>query len=519
MVYPAGRRVHRNAPEFRMNPQPGLRPLRLGIDTHQELTVYMRADCPVCRSEGFEAHRRVLVAIEDRHMIGTLNVVHGNWLEEGYVGLSEAAWQTLLPQPGNLLHFRHPPTVASMSMVRGKIYGHTLTDRQYQAIIRDMVAGLYTDVELAAFITACSGNRMQRQEISSLTRAMVNSGETLEWGADNIVDKHCVGGLPGNRTTPIVVAIAAANGLIMPKTSSRAITSPAGTADTMETLTSVNLPLPHMRRVVEREGGCIAWGGAVHLSPADDILIRVERALDLDSEGQLVASILSKKAAAGSTHVLIDIPVGPTAKVRDQRTAAKLTRVLRSTAEDIGLKLRSVITDGHQPVGRGIGPALEALDILAVLQNTATAPQDLRQRALQLAAELLELGGAASAGQGMILAEQTLASGLAWAKFQAICEAQGGLKEPPRARLTHAVLSPVKGRVCAIDNRRLAKVAKLAGAPAAPAAGLVLHCHLHDPVEAGMPLYTVHAETPGEMEYARDFIEQHPQIIHIEPQP
>ena len=150
----------------------------------------------------------------------------------------------------------------------------------------------------------------------ALTRAMVEAGDRLKWPAGTVVDKHCVGGLPGNRTTPIVVSIVAALGIMMPKTSSRAITSPAGTADTMETMAPVDLDIAAIRRVVEREGGCIVWGGAINLSPADDILIRVERALDIDSEGQMIASVLSKKIAAGSTHVVIDMPVGPTAKVR-----------------------------------------------------------------------------------------------------------------------------------------------------------------------------------------------------------
>src|SRR5690606_33271524 len=165
-----------------------------------------------------------------------------------------------------------------------------------------------------------------------------------------VMDKHCVGGLPGNRTTPIVVAIVTACGLVMPKTSSRAITSPAGTADTMEVMAPVELNLTQMRRVVEQEGGCIAWGGSVSLSPADDVLIRVERALDLDSEGQMVASVLSKKVAAGSSHVLLDIPVGATAKVRSHAFGERLAEQLISTGTQLGLQVQTLLSDGSQPV-------------------------------------------------------------------------------------------------------------------------------------------------------------------------
>ena len=240
----------------------------------------------------------------------------------------KSAWARLDLNDGDEIAASHPRPLDSLSLVRGKVYGHRLEDSALATIISDITSGRYSDIHLSSFITACSARPLDRDETIGLTRAMVEVGDRLKWAASPVVDKHCVGGLPGNRTTPIVVAIAAACGLVMPKTSSRAITSPAGTADTMETLAPVDLDLPTMRAVVEREGGCIVWGGAVRLSPADDILIRVERALDLDSEGQLVASVLSKKIAAGSSHVVLDLPVGPTAKIRSAEAARSLTQDL-----------------------------------------------------------------------------------------------------------------------------------------------------------------------------------------------
>jgi len=317
-----------------------------------------------------------------------------------------------------------------------------------------------------------------------------------------VLDKHCVGGLPGNRTTPIVVAIVAALGYRIPKTSSRAITSPAGTADTMEVMAPVALDLAAMRRVVEREGGCIVWGGNVRLSPADDILIRVQRPLDFDSDGQLVASVLSKKIAAGSTHVLIDMPVGPTAKVRSEAAAHSLGARLAHTAGALGLQLGIHRSDGTQPVGRGIGPALEAHDVLKVLRNAADAPADLRERALALSAALLDMAPGSNAGTGLERARDVLDSGAALAKFLAICEAQGGFREPPRAAFTADVPAAASGRIAEIDNRRLAKLAKLAGAPTSPTAGLETSLRVGDTVERGQPLLTLHAESPGELAYA-----------------
>ena len=229
------------------------------------------------------------------------------------------------------------------------------------------------------------------------------------------------------------------------------------------------------------------WGGAVRLSPADDTLIRVERALDIDSEGQLVASVLSKKIAAGSTHLVLDLPVGPTAKVRSGAAAAALSRHLADVAEAFGITVEVIASDGSQPVGRGIGPAPEARDVLAVLQGAPQAPADLRDRAVVLAGTLLEMAGTAPRGTGAAVAARTLAEGIAWAKFQRICEAQGGLRRPPVAPRRHVVAADRAGRVSRIDNRRLAKIAKLAGAPDAKAAGLELHARTGDRVDRGAP--------------------------------
>lgn len=493
-----------------------LRMRRLGIDTYQEPVIYMHSDCHVCKSEGFEAQARVEVWHGDRHIIATLNVVTSALLEVEEAGLSEAAWHALDGQEGGDIHVAHPAPVQSFSRVRAKIYGQPITTEGASEIIRDIVRGNYSDLQMASFIVACAGDRLSMAETIALTRAMLEAGSRLRWDTRPIVDKHCVGGLPGNRTTPLVVAIAAACGLTIPKTSSRAITSPAGTADTMETLAPVDLDIQQIRRVVAREGGCVVWGGGVSLSPADDILIRVARPLDMDSDGQLVASVLSKKIAAGSTHVLIDIPVGHTAKVRSKESAEKLGAMLVTVGEAFGLSVTTMITDGTQPVGRGIGPALEAFDVLAVLQNRADAPQDLRQRALQLAAGVLELGGMALPGAGMSLAQATLASGAAWRKFQAICEAQGGMREPPRAAYRHDLVAQRSGRVVAVDNRRLARIAKLAGAPKAPAAGLLFQAPLGSVVEAGHTLMTIHAASPGELAYAREYADAQAGLIELE---
>ena len=488
---------------------------RLGIDTYQEFVIYMPAACPICRAEGWAAESRILVELGGRQVIATLNVTSLELLSHGEASLSDAAWRALEAREGALVVLRPAPVVESLADVRAKLHGRRLDDAACGRIVRDIAAGRYSSLQLAAFVAAGTGDRLGLDETISLTRAMLDAGERLHWERDPVMDKHCIGGLPGNRTTLIVVPIVATAGLLIPKTSSRAITSPAGTADTMEAMAPVALNTAAMRRVVTRLGGCVVWGGSVTLSPVDDIIIRVERPLDLDSTGQLVASVLSKKAAAGATRVLVDIPVGSTAKARSPEAAEALGGRLRAVGDALGIEVAIVLTDGSQPVGHGVGPALEARDVLAVLRRAPGAPRDLRERALGLAGRLLELGGAALPDEGVARATMLLDGGDALRRFEAICEAQGGMREPVPGPLTCDMPAPQPGRVAAIDNRRLARLAKLAGAPRAMGAGLVVHARLEQYVARHEPLCTLHAESPGELAYALAYADANPDIFNI----
>lgn len=488
---------------------------RLGIHTQHEHFAYMREDCHVCISEGFEALTRIRITNGKKSIVASLNVIRSEILEPGEISLSESAIASLGVKEGETITASHLHPINSLSYVRSKIYGNTLSSEELKEIVQDIVYGNYSNIHLSAFITACAGNRMETEEIISLTQAMIASGQRIKWNGEMIVDKHCIGGLPGNRTTPIVVSIVTAFGLTMPKTSSRAITSPAGTADTMEVMTNVNLTMEQIKKVVEKEGGCIVWGGTAKLSPADDMLIKVEKALDIDSEGQLIASVLSKKVAAGSNHAIIDMPVGETAKLRSIDAANELKVEMEKVAHAISLKLKVVITDGSQPVGRGIGPALEARDILAVLRNEPQAPLDLKERALLLAGEILELSGKVESGDGNDKARELLESGKAYEKFMAICKAQGGFSEPKLAKYQHEIKTEQAGTIAKVDNRRLAKIAKLAGAPDDKESGVDYLTPIGTKVEKGQTLYVIHAQSKGELDYALEYHHSQKDILTI----
>jgi len=476
---------------------------RLPLNTLRENVVVLSPTCRALRPERFAGTRKLAVHNGSKELIASLDIADaGALLADDEVGLTEPAFRRLGLKEGQYVAVAPARPPASLDAVRAKIQGQVLSAPQMSAIISDLSAYRYSDMEIAAFLIACA-NFLTTDELVSMTDAMVASGSRLAWPSKLIVDKHCIGGIPGNRTSIIVVPILVAHGLTVPKTSSRAITSPSGTADVMERLARVDLTPEQMRAVVERAGGCLVWGGHVNLSPADDILISVERPLGVDTPEQMVASILSKKLAAGSTHLLIDIPIGPTAKVRSLEQGHRLRKLFDFVGARFGLTIEITLTDGSQPIGRGVGPELEIRDVLAVLDRAADAPQDLRQKALRLAGQLLEFDPVLRGGQGETRARELLDSGAARAALDRIVEAQGAqAHDRSLGRLVHEVAAPRDGVVQAIDCFRISRIARLAGAPNDPGAGMLLLRKVGEPVRKGEPLCRIHSCEASDFSFA-----------------
>jgi len=482
----------------------GLLLKRLPLDTLRQNVAVISRGCRAFRPQRFAASAHVEVrAPGGRTLLASIDIADDPALVGDHeVGLPEPAFRRLgAPEGASLvLSPARPPD--SFEHVRRKAAGELLDDRAVRAIVRDLAAHRYADIEVAAFLLSCA-SALSPEELLSLTRAMIDCGGRLSWPRRPIVDKHCVGGIPGNRTSLAVAPIVAAHGLTIPKTSSRAITSPAGTADTMELLARVDLNADEMRAAVERAGGCIVWGGHVNLAPADDVLISVERPLGIDTPEQMVASILSKKAAAGSTHLVIDLPVGPTAKVRSAAEAARLRKLFQSVGRGVGLRVEIETSDGRQPVGRGIGPELEVRDVLAVLEGRPDAPLSLRERCLDLAGRVLEFDPALPGGKGRERALELLESGAARKALDRIIEAQGPSPLTRRlGNLVDEVRAPRAGTVTAIDCLRIARVARMAGAPQDPGAGVEMLKKIGEPVSSGEPLYRIYASEEADFRFA-----------------
>ena len=396
----------------------------------------------------------------------------------------------------------------SAFFIKKKMDGGQLTKDEIHTIIKDVVDNALTEAEIAYFVAAVYKNKMVNSETEALISAMVSLGKRLSFEGV-VVDKHSIGGIAANRTTPIVVSICASAGLTMPKTSSRAITSAAGTADVMESIAKVEFNTDELKAIVKKTGACLAWNGILGLSPADDKLIQTERILGLDPEAQLLASVLSKKIAVGSKHVLIDIPFGASAKVTKEK-AIELKKKFEYFGKRFGLNLRCVLTVGDEPIGNGIGPLLEIRDVIKVLKQEKDCPKDLEKKSLFLAAQILELCGNVKKGKGEAVAKELLTSGKAMRKFKEIIDAQSGEIpniadiETKLGKLRKNILAEKNFKLKEVDNKSMNTIASVNGSPMDKGAGIYLYHHVGDKVKKGDKLMTLYSDSKTRLANALD---------------
>jgi putative thymidine phosphorylase len=403
----------------------------------------------------------------------------------------------------------------SAEIIAKKIGGKELSKKEIETLVREITLNNLTEPEIAYFIAAEKMMGMTLDETRNLTLAMFETGNSLKINQKIVADKHCIGGIAGNRTTPIVVSICAAAGLTIPKNSSRAITSAAGTADVIETISKIEFNPKQLKSIVGRTNGCLVWGGALGLSPSDSKIIRVEKLLKLDVESQLLASILAKKLAAGSTHILIDIPFNG-GKISKKSQAKELARKFRELGKQLGLKIKTVYTDGRQPIGRGVGPVLEMLDVISVLKNSPEAAEDLKEKSIYLAAELMGLCGV---NFPKLKARRILESGKAYEKFKEIINTQNNANnfEVKCANLILAkykktVYAKQSGKITKLSNRGINSLCRILGTPETKSAGIYLHKKLGK-IKKGEQILTFYTESKDKLRDAINFYKRTKPII------
>ena len=476
---------------------------RMPLDTWRENICFLHRDCTVYNAENYLGPAKVDIFTETASLRARVNLVEdGELLGLDEVGLSSHSFETLGLPEGSEVLLERTPSPESLRTLRAKVGGAEIGAAGMSVLIRDIVEYRYTEREIAAFLVTAS-KELTAAEIQGLTRARAAYAHRFSWERDIVVDKHSMGGVPGSRISLIVIPIVAAHGLWIPKTSSRAVT-----ADVMECLARVDLTPADVQRTVETCNGCIAWNGRLSHSPVDDVMNSITRPLGIDSSKLAVTSILSKKLAAGSTHAIIDIPVGPRTKVANEEEGQALARLFEEVGSGVGLTIKARVTDGAQPIGRGLGPALEVRDVYQVLRNEPDAPADLRAKALDFAAAILEWAPDTPVGSGRALAGDLLESGAALETLERMIDLQGRRETPPApGPLVHEVAAAGSGTVSALDSYRLSGIARRAGAPMDKGAGVDLLKSLGDTVSAGEPLYLIRANVETDFRIAMDAAE------------
>jgi len=431
-------------------------------------------------------------------------------VQEGEIGFFREIWQDDKGKEMNgagIVEVSLIKRPDSIMAIKKKLLGSPLNYKEIKSIIKDISDGLLGDIETTYFVASSFRGNFSDKELYYLTKAMVETGDRMKFKGI-VVDKHSVGGLPGNRVTPILVAIMASLGFTIPKTSSRAVTSPAGTSDTLEVFMPVCLETKDIKKVVAETGGCLVWGGALRIAPADDKIIKVSYPLVMEPYNKMIVSIMAKKVAMGIKYLVIDMPIGRNTKIKDKRAAEMIERKMQYIAGKFGIKLKVMVSRVIDPSGRGIGPSLEARDILRIWQQKKDRPLDLEKKALKITAALLVLTGKFNESDAQKAARENLRSLKAWEKAKEIIKAQGGNPDIDSEKIElgayqYKVKAAKNGRIAMYDNKAIIEFCRILGAPSIKQAGIYLDKVIGNKFKKGETLFTLYADSPDRLDLAK----------------
>lgn len=456
---------------------------------------------------GVRSLDRIKISFNGKSITAILNIAE-RIVPKGYVGVYNNIKQVLGLKENDRVEVEIAKYPKSIDYIKQRIKGKTLTKEEIYEIVRDVVEGTLNDVEITAFVLALEARELSLEEAKYLTLAMVETGKQLNLNKKPILDKHSIGGVPGDKTSLLVVPIIASLGYTIPKTSSRAITSASGTADRAEALMPVNLGIEEMKRVVEKTNGCIVWGGSLELAPADDIFIVIERPLGIDP--LLLPSIMAKKKAVGASHLILDIPTGRGAKIKTIGEAKELAKRFIALTKELGIKTGVAVTYGEEPIGHTIGPNLEAREALEVLMNRKYVP-DMVEKACKIAGSLINLVNPNV--DGFALAFNAIKKGKAEKKLREIIAEQGGNPAIRPEELSYAdyhadILAKKEGYILWLNNHALIQAARAAGSPKFKDCGIYLYKKIGEKVKQGDKLATIYSNSEIRLERAIKIIEE-----------
>ncbi|WKZ31365.1 MAG: thymidine phosphorylase [Candidatus Dojkabacteria bacterium] len=477
----------------------------LDVETGNELEVLLNADD--ARKEGINKGDIVSFSFQNDVVLYVVVEVTDSVVPEGHVGINEDIWSRYGIHQGDTITITIIDRPESLEYIKKKLLGSKLSAHELEVITQDISDRKIREVEIAYFMATFFNPGFDEEEVLATIHGMAKAGDVLDFrnvkeNGNMVVDKHSIGGVAAKGITPILVPIIAAHGLVIPNTSTRAITTPAGTTDILEVIMPMTHTNEELYEIIKKTGAFMIWGGALRLSPADDVLIGVERGLHVQSFQKLLVSIIAKKVSMGITHIVIDIPYGPGTKVEKPDDVEFLSTEFKKLFAKVGIKCETYTRRVVAPDGYGIGPALEVRDILQVFERHPERPMKLEETAVDMAGVLLELTEKVPVGEGRRAALQKLDSGEAAEKFWEIAMAQGapGKKTSEEIKIgdyEQKFMAERDGIIDFVDNKEIVKISRALGNPFIKEAGVYLHKTAGDKVEKGELLLTIYA-TSGE---------------------
>lgn len=484
-----------------------LKSVKLDRETGDELEIVLNSRD--AKEEGINVGDIVSFQYADFQLFAQVEITDSE-IRPGEVGLYEEMWVRYKIPGEHTVVISMIDRPESIEYIKRKLLGYPLNEHELKVIAKDISERKIREVEIAYFMATFFNPGFNDDEVLWMIKGMAEAGDILDFtnirnNGTVVVDKHSIGGVAAKGVTPMLVPIIASFDLVIPNTSTRAITTPAGTTDILEVIMPVAIPNEKVMEVVKQTGSCMIWGGALKLSPADDVLINVEKGLHVQSFQKMLVSIVAKKVSMGISHILIDIPYGPGTKVENPDDVEVLKKGFIKMFDKVNIKCEVYPRHVTGPDGFGIGPALEIRDILRVYERHPERPKALEETALDMAGKLLELVGKAAIGKGKEAAREKLESGAALDKLWEIAIAQGAKQKISSDQIklgqySEEIMADKSGTIEVIDNKSVVKIARALGNPFTKEAGLYFHKSVGERIEAGEKLVTLYATTKERLE-------------------
>lgn len=487
------------------------------VDFHEgeELTIWVNESQAL--EYGITALDKVSLVYEGKEYVLDANLTH-RYVDRHEVGIPKDVAEKYGIKSGKHIHLTFTQTTSAALDALKRIMKWDrktkFTQKDIELIMKDISTNRFTDTLITYFSALGFFRDSTDKEMYRMAKAMAEAGEMLH--RDGIVaDKHCMWGVPWNETTMIMIPLLTSLGIKMPKTFSKAITTPAATGECVSVLMDISFSKPEIEKLVKENNTCLVRGGGLDLAPADEKLIKVAYPLSMQSYPRTIVSIMAKKYAMGINHSLIDIPVWPTAKVPDMKTAKRLKKRYEYVGKKLWMKVRVEVTDALQPIWAGVGAVLQVREVLRVLQQHPSRPMDLEKKALHLCVKIVELVGMAKGKEAEKLVYGQLISWEARKKMQHIIKAQRGKnpqiksEELKLANQQKDILAPKSGIVTWIDMKVLNMLARTLWAPLDLEAGVYLHHKLGATVNKGEKLFTIYADEKNKIDLAIKFLKEH----------